>query len=95
MKGPQPRDVRPYKTMVPTLSTKYEDYESLRDLTPCFPDSLRHPIPVETTAGKQSANRALTTLHINSDIGVLHFVTLWRCYEKAVKMAKLKSSTDA
>ena len=88
MVGPRQCDERPYKTMVPTLSEKYEDYEPLRDQTPCFLYHLRRPISVETAAGKRSANRALTALNINSEIEETHFVILWRSFDRAMKMAK-------
>ena len=83
MVGPRQCDERPYKTMVPTLSEKYEDYEPLRDQTPCFLYHLRRPISVETAAGKRSANRALTALNINSEIEETHFVSLWRSFDRA------------
>ena len=93
MKGVPPNEVMPDKTMVPTLGSKYGDYEPARDQTPCFPPELRRPIPVETAGGKESANRALSTLHINVVLEELHFVTLWRCLNSAIRMAKMRTQT--
>ena len=95
MRGVPPHEVMPDKTMIPTLGSKYEDYEPARDQTQCFPPELRRPIPVETAGGKDSANVAMTTLHINTPLGELHFVTLWRCLNSAIKMTKMRTNTVA
>ena len=95
MAGSPRRNEKPYKKMVPTLSEKYEDYEPLRDHIPCFPRELRRPIPVETDAGKQSADRALRALKISSTLDEMQFVNLWRGYERAVKMAKWAGHSES
>ena len=78
-----PLDVEPDKDMVPTLSICASDFKSKRDMTRCFPIADRHVIPIETPAGLDSAEKALSRLKIRKELKELEFSSLWRSYNLA------------
>ena len=63
-----PLDIVPTEDMIPTLSSAAIDYRPERDTTACFPIDDCKVIQLETTNGKNLADRCMEKLRIRKEV---------------------------